>query len=79
MDAAEQFLSHINKTGMFYTSVGRGDHGSFILRASDIEDAEERRRLCDTMLPGYGNAGHRFGDGLSDAEVEVLLEFLKTL
>lgn len=33
----------------------------------------------DVTLPGYGNKGHIFGDGLTPAERKSLLEYLKTL
>lgn len=39
----------------------------------------EARRVYDTTRPGYGNEGHTFGDVLSDAEREALIEYLKTL
>ena len=37
------------------------------------------RGIYNTMLPGYGNYGHYFGDTLSDEERKALLEYLKTL
>lgn len=40
---------------------------------------QERVRLFDTTLPGYSNAGHTFGDLLSDSERRAVLEYLKTL
>jgi len=42
-------------------------------------DAEEARSIYDTTRLGYGNAGHTFGDALSDAERRALIEYLKTL
>ena len=33
----------------------------------------------DTTLPGYGNAGHYFGDKLKDGERRAVIEYLKTL
>lgn len=33
----------------------------------------------DTALPGNGNGGHEYGTDLSDADVDALLEFMKTL
>jgi len=38
-----------------------------------------RERLYDTTLTGYSNAGHTFGDALTDAERTALIEYLKTL
>ena len=47
------------------------------------QDAEPdpalRRRIYDTTLRGYGNAGHTFSDDLSDADRTALIEYLKTL
>lgn len=39
----------------------------------------ERRKVYDTTQPGRGNAGHTFGDDLSDAERRAVIEYLKTL
>ncbi len=41
--------------------------------------ATEQRRLYDTTRRGYGNQGHGYGEGLSEAERRALLEYLKTL
>lgn len=38
-----------------------------------------RERLYDTTRTGYSNAGHTFGDALSDSERAAVLEYLKTL
>ncbi len=38
-----------------------------------------RRSVYDTTLHGHGNAGHPYGDGLTDAERDAVLEYLKTL
>ncbi len=35
--------------------------------------------IYDTTQPGYGNAGHTFGDALDDDDRTALLEYLKTL
>lgn len=35
--------------------------------------------VYDTTIPGYGNYGHYFGDKLTDAEREAVIEYLKTL
>lgn len=40
---------------------------------------EERVRIYDTTLPGYGNGGHRFGDALTEQERNAVIEYLKTL
>jgi hypothetical protein len=39
----------------------------------------ERRAIYDTRLPGRGNAGHTFGDDLTDDERLAVIEYLKTL
>jgi hypothetical protein len=39
----------------------------------------EQRRIYDTSLPGRGNAGHTFGDKLSEDERRAVIEYLKTL
>lgn len=40
---------------------------------------DERNRIYDTSLEGYGNQGHSFGDDLTREERSALLEYLKTL
>ena len=37
------------------------------------------RKTYNTDIPGYGNYGHYFGDGLSDADRKAVIEYLKTL
>ena len=39
----------------------------------------ERERIYDTTLHGYSNAGHTFGDDLTEAERRALIEYVKTL
>jgi mono/diheme cytochrome c family protein len=39
----------------------------------------ERRRIYDTTLPGRNNAGHTFGDKLTEEERMAVIEYLKTL
>jgi hypothetical protein len=39
----------------------------------------ERRKVYDTSKPGRSNAGHTYGDHLSEAERWILIEYLKTL
>lgn len=41
--------------------------------------ASERRKTHDTTLPGSSNAGHTFGDVLSEEERSAVIEYLKTL
>jgi cytochrome c2 len=39
----------------------------------------EKRKIYDTSIPGQSNAGHTFGDKLTDAERMAVIEYLKTL
>jgi mono/diheme cytochrome c family protein len=41
--------------------------------------AIERRKIYDTTLLGRGNAGHRYGDELTEEERMAVIEYLKTL
>jgi hypothetical protein len=41
--------------------------------------ARERRKVYDTTEPGRGNAGHSFGDELSDEQRMAVIEYLKTI
>ncbi len=43
------------------------------------EQSKTDTETYDTTLPGYGNGGHTFGDVLSAAEREAVLEYLKGL
>jgi hypothetical protein len=40
---------------------------------------DERTKIYDTSLTGYGNQGHTYGDDLSELERLALIEYLKTL
>ena len=39
----------------------------------------ERRKVYDTSKPGRGNAGHVYGDALTEEERAQVIEYLKTL
>jgi mono/diheme cytochrome c family protein len=39
----------------------------------------ERRKIYDSTRPGHSNAGHTFGDHLTDDERRAVIEYLKTL
>jgi mono/diheme cytochrome c family protein len=41
--------------------------------------ARERARIYDTTLEGYSNAGHTFGDELTEDERRALIEYIKLL
>jgi mono/diheme cytochrome c family protein len=57
--------------GWNYTAI---DHGQ-----ADELAKPARVKIYDTTLPGYGNAGHTFGDSLSSSDRTALLEYLKSL
>ena len=47
-----------------------------------VTDSPEAKRVgtrMDTISKGGGNQGHEFGTGLSAAEKDALVEYLKTL
>lgn len=44
-----------------------------------VESAQTDVNTYDTTLPGYGNGGHKFGDSLTAAERQAVVEYLKTL
>jgi mono/diheme cytochrome c family protein len=43
------------------------------------DSGPDPRRIYDTTKPGRSNAGHTFGDDLSDDERHAVIEYLKTL
>ncbi len=57
--------------GWSYRSLSHGKEGA--------RDPEQRRRIYDTTREGYSNAGHTFGDGLTETEQRAVIEYLKTL
>ncbi len=44
-----------------------------------VETISGSNIIYDTTLPGYGNQGHTYGDGLTDDERRDLIEYMKTL
>ncbi|PWT77206.1 MAG: hypothetical protein C5B59_04735 [Bacteroidetes bacterium] len=42
-------------------------------------DSPDGTNVYNTVLPGYGNYGHNFGDKLSEKERKAIIEYLKTL
>jgi mono/diheme cytochrome c family protein len=51
-----------------------------LMAGQDAEtDAKKKVQIYDTTKPGYGNAGHTYGDALSDADRSAVIEYLKTL
>jgi mono/diheme cytochrome c family protein len=77
-DERPAFWRHSDPRAYDETAIG-WQHEAVEHGHSDIKLFEERRKIYDTTLPGYGNEGHRFGEGFTDNEVESLLEYLKTL
>jgi hypothetical protein len=57
--------------GWEYTRLSHGKDGAM--------SWDERHRIYDTTLPGYGNRGHTFGDDFTEDERVAVLEYLKTL
>ncbi len=45
----------------------------------EVETEATSSAVYDTRIEGYGNQGHIYGDVLSDAERDDLIEYLKTL
>lgn len=45
----------------------------------DAAPDDERKFIYDTSKPGHSNAGHTFGDHLTDDERRAVLEYIKTL
>ncbi len=56
--------------GWPYTTTGPQD---------DEDDYTIRVQIYDTGHLGYGNAGHTYGDDLTDEERDAVLEYLKTI
>ncbi|TMQ34079.1 MAG: c-type cytochrome [Planctomycetota bacterium] len=48
-------------------------------RADSQLPAIERRKIYDTSQPGRSNAGHTFGDDLTEEERMAVIEYLKTI
>lgn len=57
--------------GWKYEALEHGKEGA--------DSPERRQRIYDTTLHGYSNAGHTFGDALTDREKKAVIEYLKTL
>jgi len=45
----------------------------------EAHDTANGKKVYNTTLPGYGNYGHYFGDGLTNDERKSVIEYLKTL
>jgi mono/diheme cytochrome c family protein len=44
-----------------------------------VEEKAGNTNVYNSRLPGYGNYGHYFGDGLTNEERKAVIEYLKTL
>jgi len=70
--------SHANDPSSYDQRNLGWNHESLPTGVNDSSDPIDKRRY-DTSRTGYGNAGHTFGDGLSEAERTAVIEYLKTL
>lgn len=72
------WLRSFNSTDFDQSELGwryeRLPHGK-----AGASDPEQRKRIYDTTRPGYSNAGHTFGDALTDDQRRAVIEYLKTL
>ena len=50
------------------------DHGQ-----AGVTDEKKKRRIVDTTLVGFSNAGHTYGDRLTPVERQSVIEYMKTL
>jgi cytochrome c5 len=57
--------------GWKFTALDHGQDGE--------PEVKKKVRIYDTTLPGYSNAGHTYGDALSDSDRHAVIEYLKTL
>jgi mono/diheme cytochrome c family protein len=55
------------------------EHQALDYGKDGANDNRQRKRIYDTTLYGYSNAGHTFGDDLTDADRRAVIEYLKTL
>jgi Cytochrome c len=63
-----------------YDPVKLGWQVQVLERGADPQlPAIERRRIYDTSQPGRSNAGHTYGDNLTDEERMAVIEYLKTI
>ena len=63
-----------------YDTEKRGWRITTLERRPDAKlPAHERRRIYDTNVSGQSNAGHTFGDVLTDDQRRAVIEYLKTL
>lgn len=72
-------------TRSFRTNEADYDKGRVGWRVSEVAPADsklppfERRKIYDTTQRGRGNAGHTYGDELTDGERRAVIEYLKSL
>ncbi len=74
-----RFWAHSDGNRRYDMNALGWSHESLPTGKNSVEDAAVRSRVYDTTLTGYSNAGHEFGDVLTDRERSALLEYLKTL
>ena len=75
--------SHVARDASDPDDYDRDDLGwRFVAGGPGADDAladVAAARVYDTSRPGHANTGHRFGDHLTDAERDAVIEYLKTL
>ncbi len=69
-----------NRPTTFYRGDDRYDPEKVGFRSGQPVSADGRELFkFDTTLPGNGNGGHLYGTGLSEADKEALVEYMKTI
>jgi hypothetical protein len=73
-------LDSTARPSVWTSAFGDADFGqAFDLQQVGWRDTPGTGERYDTSQPGYANAGHTYGDALSAADRQAVLEYLKTL
>ena len=82
-DHRDPFAYDLERVGMAFSEVSRSEFEESAARAagkpSFSRAATDHSALYDTHAFGHGNPGHTFGDRLTSAERNAIIEFLKSL
>lgn len=70
---------HRDRSSTAKASYNQADLGWYFQGPRDTKVSGGSHWLYDTSKLGYANSGHQFGDGLSDAQRDSVIEYLKTL
>ena len=70
---------HRDKSSESPSSYNQTDLGWHFRVLTDTADQTNNRWVYDTNKLGYANHGHQFGDVLTDAQRDAVIEYLKTL